>query len=71
MEADGDSGDHMCIKAVAADLTLGGNLFTQRLTNHCLTRLQALGAHNPQAGLNLSKYQVAERRCMSSYVLLK
>ena len=69
MEADGDSGDHMCIKAVAADLTLGGDLFTQRLTKHCLTQLQAMGEYKPQAGIDAQQLQVAGRRCMSGYGL--
>lgn len=59
----------MCIKAVAADLTLGGDLFTQRLTNYCLTRLQAMGAHRPQAGIDAQQVQVAGRKCISGYGL--
>ena len=33
--------DDMCIKAVDADLTLGGNTFTSRLVQYCLDQLAA------------------------------
>ena len=35
--------ENMAIKAVAADLALGGHVFTQQLTQHCLHRLSDMG----------------------------
>jgi hypothetical protein len=40
-QLDMDADDNMHIKAVGADLTLGGEIFTARLVQHCLDELPA------------------------------